>query len=70
MDVLLLTSHGEGLPNVLLEAQADGTPVIATDVGGSREAIDVGITGWVVASHRSRDLAERVVWLHDHAQAR
>jgi glycosyltransferase involved in cell wall biosynthesis len=70
MDVMLLASHGEGLPNVLLEAQAVGTPVIATDVGGSREAIDPGVTGWVIASHRPQDLAERIVWLHDRPQAR
>ncbi len=37
MDVFLLTSETEGLPNVLLEAQALGCPVVATAVGGTEE---------------------------------
>ena len=64
MDVLLLTSRGEGLPNVLLEAQWVGTPVVTTDVGGAKEAIEPGVTGWVVASDRASDVARQIVGLH------
>lgn len=46
-DVFVLTSAGEGLPNVLLEAQWVGTPVVTTDVGGAREAVSEGQTGFV-----------------------
>src|SRR6201999_4549389 len=46
-DVFVLTSAGEGLPNVLLEAQWVGTPVVTTDVGGAREAVFEGQTGLV-----------------------
>jgi len=45
-DALVLASSREGMPNVLLESLACGTPVIATNVGGSSEVIthdDIGI---------------------------
>ena len=44
-DVTLLTSSNEGLPNVLIESQSRGTPVVTTDVGGAREALEDGTTG-------------------------
>jgi len=43
-----LTSLWEGMPNVVLEALASGVPVIATDVGGTRELMRPGIDGFVV----------------------
>lgn len=44
MDVLALTSLSEAQPLVALEAMAAGVPVVATDVGGCREAIgDAGV---------------------------
>lgn len=46
-DMLLLTSETEGTANVLLEAQALQVPVVATDVGGSSEAVQDGVTGFL-----------------------
>jgi len=45
-----LTSRWEGLPNVVLEALASGVPVVATDVGGTRELIRSGVDGFIVAN--------------------
>jgi glycosyltransferase involved in cell wall biosynthesis len=46
-DVIVLTSLTEGMPNVLLEAQCLGIPVITTDAGGCREVVEHGQTGFV-----------------------
>lgn len=61
MQVNLLTSVTEGLPNVLLEAQAFGVPSVSTDVGGARETLIDGETGFVVASDNPKILAKSVI---------
>lgn len=61
MDVVLLTSRHEGLPNTLLEAQSLGVPVVAPDVGGVAEAMWSGITGWAVTDADAPALANHVV---------
>lgn len=48
MEMFLMTSYAEGLPNVLLEAQAMGVPVVTTNAGGAIEAVQHGETGWVL----------------------
>ncbi len=44
-DLFLLTSDQEGMPNVVLEAQLMGVPVVATDAGGTQDAMLPGVTG-------------------------
>jgi colanic acid/amylovoran biosynthesis glycosyltransferase len=48
----------DGLPTVLLEAMAMGTPCVATDVTGIPEVIDDGHTGLIVAQHDTDSLAK------------
>lgn len=48
MDVKVLMSRFEGLPNVLIEAQYLGCPVVSTPAGGAAECFDAGLTGHVL----------------------
>jgi glycosyltransferase involved in cell wall biosynthesis len=50
MDIFLFTSHREGLSLAILEAMASGLPIIATDVGGTREQVQQEYNGFVVPS--------------------
>jgi len=56
-NVVGLPSHNESFGLVALEAQACGRPVVATDVGGLRHAIDDQRTGILVGSHEPEDWA-------------
>ncbi|MGO9613014.1 MAG: glycosyltransferase [Dissulfurispiraceae bacterium] len=55
-DLLILPSIYEGLPNVILEAMAVGTPVIATNIYGVPELIDNYANGILVSPRNSRQL--------------
>ena len=59
-DAFLLTSAIEGLPNVLIEAQSKGVPVISTNAGGAKETFIEGKTGLVVDSSNPDDIAKAV----------
>jgi glycosyltransferase involved in cell wall biosynthesis len=69
-DLLVLPSHTEGLPRVVLEAQATGTPVIATRVGGIPEIIIDGETGLLCPPRRPPDLAAALDRLGSDASER
>ena len=65
-EVCVLSSRGlEGLSNSVLEYMAAGKPVVATDVGGTREAVVDGETGYLVQPGDHEALAARVVSLLD-----
>ncbi len=49
-DCLLLMSRREGMPNVVLESLASGTPVIAADAGGTREVVGSDRLGRITAA--------------------
>lgn len=56
--VVALTSHSEGSPNVLLEAQAAGVPVVATAVGGVPEIATHGKTALLVEKGDKTGIAD------------
>lgn len=69
-DVLLLTSTREGWPNVVLEAMACGTPVVAVEVGAVRAMLDDPRVGRIVASRDPAALATEVAELLAAAPSR
>lgn len=60
LDLLVLPSLTEGLPNVILEAFAYKTPVVATAVGGVPELVKDGETGWLVPLRDPHALAQAI----------
>jgi glycosyltransferase involved in cell wall biosynthesis len=65
LDVFLMTSRSENIPNVLIEAQAAGVPVVAPAIGGIPEAMLDGVTGQLVPGRSAHALATAVIGLLD-----
>jgi len=64
-DVLLLPSEREGIPMVVLEALACGTPVVATDVGGVENLVSDGKNGILLKTNAPESLAHAVLRIFD-----
>ncbi|UWQ19986.1 glycosyltransferase [Jannaschia sp. W003] len=65
MNAFLLTSHTESLPNVVIEAQISGVPVVVTNAGGVREGIATDESGRVAEGRSPDELAALVQGYHD-----
>jgi glycosyltransferase involved in cell wall biosynthesis len=70
LDVMVLPSFTEGLPNVILEAFAAGVPVVATAVGGTPEIVEHGLNGFLAPAGNSDQLAAHIQSLIDSPQVR
>jgi glycosyltransferase involved in cell wall biosynthesis len=62
-DVLLLTSDTEGLPGVVLEAAYFRVPSVSSDVGGIKECINDGESGYIVSKENIDEFAAKVIRL-------
>ncbi|HYY58582.1 MAG TPA: glycosyltransferase [Pyrinomonadaceae bacterium] len=70
-DVCVLSSTAEGFSNSILEYMAAARAVVVTDVGGAREAVVEGETGYLVKSGDDETMAARIVsLLSDPSRAR
>lgn len=71
MDVFVLPSISEGLPNVVLEAMAAGRPIVATTVGGVPEVVEHGSNGLLVAPGDHEAMARAILeMMEDPVSAR
>lgn len=63
MDVICLTSDNEGTPVSLIEAQAGGIPIISTDVGGVKDVVMEGETGFVIPPGDKKTYVQKLLEL-------
>lgn len=60
-NLMILPSLYEGLPINIIEGMDAGLPVIATDIPGTRELVQQGMTGWLVPPRDPAALAEMIL---------
>ncbi|NMC75603.1 MAG: glycosyltransferase family 4 protein [Geobacteraceae bacterium] len=58
--MLVLPSHTEGVPNVILEAMATRTPIVSTLVGGLRDILRDGENAVIAKPENAEDLGQRI----------
>ena len=70
LDVFVLSSDWEGMPNALLEAMAAGLPVVATEVGGIPDVMVESVNGFLVPPRDPTSLAQAITHLLDDPDLR
>lgn len=60
LTLFILPSKTEGVPKVVLEAMACGTPVICTNVGGITDIVEHGTTGFLLSEQSSSAITETI----------
>jgi glycosyltransferase involved in cell wall biosynthesis len=70
MDIVCLTSKNEGTPVSLIEAQAAGVPVISTNVGGVKDIVDDGETGFIIEPNDLLDYTHKLLELIENESLR
>jgi glycosyltransferase involved in cell wall biosynthesis len=71
-DIFVLPSRSEGFSNAIVEAMASSLPVVATDVGGNAEAVQDGVSGFIVPAEDPGALSTAILRLltaPSHARA-
>ena len=67
VDVFVLPSLSENLPNTIMEAMACGVPCVGFKVGGIPEEIDHRHNGYVAEYRKAEDLARGIRWILSEA---
>ena len=69
--MVVMTSHMEGLPMVLLEAKSYGLPLVSFDImTGPRNIIEDGVNGYLIPPDNVGVMAEKLSSLMDHEKLR
>lgn len=59
-DIFAFPSTTDTFGNVVIEAQASGIPVVASDAGGPKELVEHGISGFITKAHDPADFAAAI----------
>ena len=60
-DIFVLPSRSEGFSNAIIEAMAASLPVVATNVGGNAEAVEDGVSGFIVPPEDIAALSDAIL---------
>ena len=66
LKLLVLPTDAEGLPTIILEAMACGTPVLATSVGGVLDVIKDGETGFILENNSPECIVKNIIRALEH----
>ena len=66
LKLFVLPSYTEGLPNIMLEAMACGTPVLVTPVGSIPDFIKDGETGFIMENNSPDSIVRNIIRAINH----
>lgn len=69
-DVFVFPSTTDTFGNVVIEAQSCGLPCVVTDVGGPKDLVEEGVTGFITRGNDARDLARGTALVASDAKLR
>lgn len=63
---ILLSPEGEGFSNSIMEYMMCGLPVVCNDLGGNRELVVDGLTGFLTPTIDMQNVVDKLIYLYSH----